>query len=304
MPPGLKTILIALKEAFKLLSRKEPLVLSSSTAFFATFSISPIIIILISLFGLYPRSERINNHLFQSIGSVFGTETAWQIESIVNNFMSIEGNWFITLAGGVFFIFVATTLLSVVKHAIQKIWHLRPKPRLRLKYHSRERGTLFGVIVFTGVLFLVSVVIDTSLGMSIDYLQAVWPGAAIVMVRVLNLLFSIIMVTIWFTVLFKILPEANISWDTAFNGGLLTGILFSIGKWLLHEVLVYARFATIFGASASFALLLLFVFYCSFILYYGAAFTYQYSEMNNAHICAGKYADEYEERVKEDVSSP
>jgi membrane protein len=298
MPRELKTLLIALKEAFTLLSSKDPLVLSSSTAFFATFSLSPIIIILVSLFGLYPESERINNHLFRSIGSIFGRETAMEIESIVRNFLSIESNWLITLAGSIFFIFVATTLLRVIKHAIQKIWHIRPKPSLRLKYHSRERGTHLGFILFTGVLFLVSVAIDTSLGISLDYLQSVWPNAAIVMVRLLSLLFSVIMVTIWFTALFKILPEANIPWYSALNGGLLTGILYTIGKFVLGKVLVYARIATIFGASASFALMLLFVFYCSFILYYGAAFTYQYSEMNDVHICAGKYADEYEERIK------
>jgi membrane protein len=73
--------------------------------------------------------------------------------------------------------------------------------------------------------------------------------------------------------------------------------LFTAGKFLLGKILVHARIATIFGASASFAVLLLFIFYCSFILYYGAAFTHEYGEIADRHICAGKYADEYEERI-------
>lgn len=296
---GLKNILKALKEAFFLLKRKDPLVLSSSTAFFATFSLSPILIIMVSIFGLYSGSDRINHQLFRLIGSTVGSETAREIESIVNNFMAIESNWLITIAGFGFFVFVATTLLGIIKNAIQKIWHIRPKSTLRFKYHSKERGTQFGFILFTGVLFLLSLFIDTSLGISLDYLQVTWAEAAIGLVRFLNLLFSLIMITIWFTVLFKILPEANIKWDTAFSGGLLTGILFSVGKFVLGKFLVHSRFETIFGASASFALLLLFIFYSSFILYYGAAFTYEYGEMVDDHICAGKYSDEYEERVIE-----
>jgi membrane protein len=265
--------------------------------------LSPILIILVSIFGLYTGSENINRQLFRKIGSVLGRETALEIETIVNNFLAIEGNWLITIAGSIFFIFVATTLLGIVKHSIQKIWHIRPKAKLRLKYHSRERGTQLGFILFTGLLFLFSYFIDTTLSISLDYLQVTWPAAAIALIRILNFLFSIIIITIWFTVLFKILPEADIKWDTALNGGMLTGILFTMGKLILGKFLVYSRFATIFGASASFALLLLFIFYSSFILYYGAAFTHEYSEISDDHICAGKYADEYEERVIENLKT-
>lgn len=303
MLESIKLVLRALRKAFKLLRRKEPLVLSSSTAFFATFSLSPIIIILVSLFGVFAPSARLNHQLFSKIGAMLGHETAREIENIVYNFLAIESNPRITIGGSLFFVFVGTTLLGVIKHAIQKIWHIRPKSTLKLKYYWRERGSHLGFILFTGVLFLFSLVIDTSLGISLDYLRVTWPQAAIALVQILNLLFSLIIITTWFTVLFKVLPEANIKWDTALNGGLLTGLLFSIGKFALGKILVHAKFASIFGASASFALLLLFIFYSSFILYYGAAFTHQYSEILDEHICAGKYADEYEERIIENTRS-
>jgi membrane protein len=293
----LKITGIAMKRGFQLLRKKEPLILSSSTAFFATFSLSPIIIILVHIFSLYFKSERINYQLFRTIGATFGSETAREIESIVNNFRAIESNWWITFAGFVFFLFIATTLLGVVKQAIQKIWHIRSKPTLRLKYHSRERGTQLFFIVFTGTLILFSVFIDTRLGISLDFLQVSWPHLIIQAIRFLNVLFGLIMASLWFTVLFKLIPEATMEWDTAFTGGLLTGTLFLIGKFILGKILVHARIATIFGASASIAVLLLFIFYCSFILYYGAAVTHEYGEMADNHICAGKYADEYEERI-------
>jgi membrane protein len=292
-----KNVAIALKRAFSLLNKKDPLILSSSTAFFATFSLSPILLILVYIFSLYFRSDRISQQVFRTIGSTLGTETARTIETIVNNFMALETNWLVTLAGSIFFLFVATTLLGVVKYAIQRIWFLRTKPQLKLKYISRERGTQIGILAFTGILFLISLLIDTSLAMSIDFFQFKLPPVALSAIRILNALFSVVMVTVWFMVLFKFLPEAKLTWDTAFNGGLVTGILFSVGKLILAKILVHSRFETIFGASASFALLLLFIFYSSFILYYGAAFTHEFAELNNKHICAGKYTDEFEERI-------
>jgi membrane protein len=297
MIEAFKNVAIGLRRAFSLLKRKDPLILSSSTAFFATFSLSPILLILVYIFSLYFRSDRISQQVFRTIGSTLGTETAKTIETIVNNFMALETNWLVTLIGSVFFLFVATTLLGVVKYAIQRIWFLRTKPQLKLRYLSRERGTQIGILAFTGILFLISLLIDTSLAMSIDFFQFKLPPLALSAIRLLNTLFSVIVVTVWFMVLFKFLPEATLSWDTAFNGALVTGVLFSGGKIILGKILIHSRFETIFGASASFALLLLFIFYSSFILYYGAAFTREFAELNDKRICAGKYTDEFEERI-------
>jgi membrane protein len=298
-----KFVLKAMKKGFRLLRHKDPLILSSSTAFFATFSLSPIIIILVGIVGLYFKSDRFNTQLFRTIGATVGTETAHDLQTIVNNFMAIESNWWITIAGSIFFLFVATTLLGVIKLAIQKIWHIKPKSKLHLKYYSRERLTQIGFILFTGVLFFLALFIDASVGVSLDYLQSVWPSAAITLIRWLNVIFTVIVFSVWFTVLFKTLPEANISWDISFSGGLMTGVLFSLGRFALGKLLVHARVATIFGASTSFALLLLFIFYSSFILYYGVAFTHEYGDMENNPIYASKYAVEYEERTIENKNA-
>jgi membrane protein len=298
MPSEVGSVLFSLKDAFLLLRRKDPLVLCGATSFFATFSLSPIIIIIVNLFQLAVSSDRLNQQLFKTIAATLGKETAREIESIVHNFLELETNWWLTFLGLLFFIFVATTLLGVIKFAIQKIWFLKPKNHLKLKYQSRERTMQFAFLIFTGVLFGISLFVDTMLSVSLDYLQSIWPESAIAMVRIFSALFGVVIVIAWFTVLFKLLPEANITWDMAFNGGLLTGILFSVGKLLLRKILVHAKIATIFGASASIALLLLFIFYSSFILYYGAAFTHEYGERIHERICAGKYADEYEEKIK------
>jgi membrane protein len=293
-----KTIFKICKQSFLLLKRTEPLVLSSSTAFFATFSLSPILILLVSLFGLYFKSDRISNQLFGKVASAIGVEATMEIESIVKNFMEYETNWLMTIAGVIFFVFIATTLLGVIKLNIQKLWRIK-KSKRTLSYVVKERMTFIGIIIMTGVLFLISAMIDSALAISLDYLHSVLPQVGIVVIRLFNFFFSIIVVTTWFTMIFKFLPQARVDWVVAFNGAFLTALLFNLGKFGLGKILVHARIASIFGASASFALLLLFIFYCSFILYYGAAFTHEYAEYSDKHICAGRNAQEYEEKLIE-----
>jgi membrane protein len=296
---NLKCILAAFRRALGLLERSDPLILCSSTAFFATFSLSPIILLLVNVFSVYFQSDAIGYQLFQVVGSTFGRETAKDVENIVDNFMALDSTWLITAGSSLFFIFVATTLLSVVKKAIHKLWNIRSKPEWHLRYFGWERGTALVLILFTGILVLISIFVDTGLAVSLDYLKTIWPAAAIVAVEGLNVIFSIAVVTVWFAFIFKILPEAKVSWEVAFVGGFFTGILFSIGQFILGKLLIHARLASIFGATTSLALLLLFIFYCSFILYFGAAFTHEYASKTDQRIRTNKHSRHYEEKFSE-----
>lgn len=104
---------------------------------------------------------------------------------------------------------------------------------------------------------------------------------------------SLIIVSVWFSMLFKILPDAKASWKVTFTGGLFTGILFTAGKILIRYVLSLGNLTNIFGASSSFALLLLFVFYSSFILYFGACFTKVFAAFIKDPIKPGNYSVPY-----------
>lgn len=290
----------ALRRALGLLERNDPLILCSSTAFFATFSLSPIILLLVTLFSVYFNSENIGYQMFQVVGSTFGEETAGDIEKIVDNFNALDSTWLITIGSFIFFLFVGTTLLTVVKKAIHKLWHIRSKPEWHLRYFGWERGTAVVIILITGALILLSILVDTGLAVSLDYLETIWPGAAIIAIRIMNVIFSIAVVTIWFAMLFKLLPEAKLNWEVAFVGGFLTGILFYLGQFLIGKLLVHARLASIFGATTSLAVVLLFIFYCSFILYFGAAFTYEYAQKTDQRIRTNKHSRRYHETFEDE----
>jgi membrane protein len=293
----LKQMAATLRAAYTLLRHNDPLILASSTAFFATFSLSPIIIILVNVLGLYFQSNVISKQLFAKLQDIIGAHSSQEIENIVRNFMAMEGNGWITAGGSVFLLFVATTLLGIIRKAIHQLWHIRRKSRVRIKYGVKERLVGLGMLLFMGILFLVSLLLDASVAVFRDYLDQIVPQLNAWVVRGINILFSILVVTAWFTILFKILPEARVHWKVAFAGGLVTSVLFSIGKFILGRLLIESNLENIFGASASLALLLLFIFYSSIIMYFGAAFTSTFGEAIEEPIRPGKYADEYEERL-------
>lgn len=283
-----------IRKSFTTLRNNDPLILAAATAFFATFSVSPIIVILVNILGLYFQDEDIKNQLISKLESMFGQETSEYVSGIVSRVSSTKLDWVAAAAGFVFLLFVATTLLKVVKQAIHAIWHIRRKHTKQFAYRVRERVTGAGIILFTGLLLVISFLLDTSVTLLSSYIDEQFDGTHVFFIRLVNLVFSMSVTTVWFTSLFKVLPDARVDWGVAWTGGFFTAALFSIGKWLLGKLLLFNSLAQIFGPSASFVLILLFIFYSSFILYFGAAFTAVYAKAKNKPIHAGKWGESYE----------
>lgn len=286
-----------LKDAYLLLDDSHPLLLASSTAFFATFSLSPIIILLVNFMGLCLKSEKVSAELFVSIQTTFGTQAAKQIETIVHNFKIEESNGWIAVAGFVFLIFVSTTLLRVIQQSIHILWRITHKPINRFKFGFIERAKAFAMILSIGLLFLVSLLMDGSIALMRDYTGGFMPSATLIGIRAINIMLSVSLITAWLTILFKFLPDTRVKWRVAFAGGLVTGTLFNIGKVILANFLLYSRIASLYGASAAFALILLFIFYTAFIFYFGAAFTFAYGKNTKRPIKPSRHSSQYFEKV-------
>jgi membrane protein len=297
MKAGVTQIPKSLKKAFFLLQRSNPMILAASTAFFTTFSLPPIIIILVSVLSLYFKSETISEELFMSIQDALGPNVEAQIKLIVQNFRIVEGNVWIAFGGFVFFIFVATTLLIVVQDSIHILWRITPKSTRGLKVKGIERFKAFTLILSIGVLFLISLLFDTSFILLRDHVPHVFHSQDLLPIRVLHTIGSLFVIMVWLTLVFKVLPDARVAWKVAIPGGMFTGLLFDIGKVVLGRFLLHGQIPIIFGASASFAMILLFIFYSSFIFYFGACFTYMYAKAIHSPILPGKHTALYEEKV-------
>jgi membrane protein len=156
-----------------------------------------------------------------------------------------------------------------------------------------QRLKSVAVILISGLLFLGVLFAEAVLALLREYISELWPGSTSLLFDILNQLISVIIVSIWFGTIFKYISDAHLEWNATFAGALFTGLLFTGGKLLLGWMLALSNVQTIYGASGSFVLLLLFVFYCSFILYYGAMFTRIWAEYQQSSIEPKKNAYKY-----------
>lgn len=296
----LKDIPYLAKRSFNVLQKNNPLLLSSATAFFTVFATTPIIILLVNILSLYFKSERISGQLFRQIKAVFGESTAQQIQTFVENFREMGSSPWITVLGTVFLIFVATTLFNVIKQALNRIWNIRINPKRKLRYNLRERGRAFLIIMVGGLLFLITLLFDAGVNLLSKYIKLFIPEFNAVFVQTATGIISLIIVSVWFGILFRYIPDARTQWPVLRVGAVVTGLLFTIGKYLLGIFLVGGNIGNIFDASASIILFLLFIFYSSMIMYFGASFTLVYADYTDRNIKPKKYAERYQLTTIED----
>ncbi len=287
-------IFTLLREAFIELKKNDPLRLAGATAFFTTFALPAVLIILIQVFGLILNPRYMSRQLFKNLAETVGQNTAGELHKTLFNVRHLFRNWYEAILGFLFLIFVATTLLKVIKDSLNQLWNIKVERPASLAQGLLNRAKSFMVILFAGVLFMV--VLLTESGMHILYHppnQQFW-GDGPAVFTIIRQLISLILVIIWFTLLFKFLPDGRPGWRTLMAGGIFTGFLFTIGKLVLQFLLSYNNMQTIYGASTSSVLLLLFVFYSSFIFYFGACFTKVWAEHHDTPIPPNANAVKFE----------
>ena len=261
------------KDAFTELGKNDPLRMAGATAFFTTFALPPILIIIIQALGLFFTPDKIQGRLFDQLTTIIGRESVLQVLEVLKAFSNMAENWLITIGGFIFLLFVATTLFKVIKSSLNQLWKIKVLKKSNIVSSMKSRFKAILVILGAGLLFIVGVVAEGAQAVLGKYLLELVPSFAPYFNTGLNHLLSIFIVTIWFAALFRYLPDGRPQWDVALMGALLTSVLFNIGKIVIRWLLTYSNINNVYGASGSIILLLLFVFYSSLILYYGAAFT-------------------------------
>lgn len=279
-----KNIAKQLHLSLKLLVTNDPLRLAGSTAFFASFALPFILIILVQVLSLIFNRRNISHDLFVRISSVLGTESMQQLVVTIRGFRGLVSSWWAITAGSIFMLFVATTLFRVIKNSFNQLWMIRVKPERKLSISMASRFKSLLLILFTGLLFVTGGVLESMQTLFGHYINELIPGAAILFNGILSFVLSISITTLWFAMLLHYIPDGRPNWRVTFAGGLLTSLLFALGKFILKRLLIDSNIDQIFGPAGAFVLLLLFVFYAAIILYYGAAFTLVWGQYCNSPI--------------------
>lgn len=261
-----------MRRSFSELQKNDPLRLAGATAFFTTFALPPILIILIQLFGIFFSEYDIRKELIVRLGRIIGRSSALQTSLVLENFGKLGKHWHVATVGFLFLIFVATTLFTVIKNSLNQIWQIKVISNPGIFFTLKLRFRAFCIILFAGVLFTAGIIMESIQALLGNYLSFVLPETGKLFNSTLNEIFFVVVVTIWFTTLFRYLTDGKPAWKVAWAGGFFTGILFTLGKVVLRELLTYSKIGSIYGTSASVVLILLFVFYSSLIFYFGGCF--------------------------------
>jgi membrane protein len=243
--------------------------------------------------GLVFNPYRLRKELFEDLSGTFGKQPVEQVFGTLIAFRDLASNWIITTLGVMFLLLVSTTLLMVIKRSINQIWRIKIHRKQGFIMSLLRRLQSILIIAGTGILFLISIIAEALKAFLGKGLEQLSPVAASYFTGILTYFFSLVIVTAWFGILFRILPDAKPRWKIALTGGLATAILFNIGKFFLRLLLTSSNLNSLYGTSASVVLLLLFVFYTSLIMYFGAAFTHAWAEYRGRHIRPRHYATSY-----------
>jgi membrane protein len=292
-----------LKGALAELLKNDPLRLAGATAFFTTFALPPILVILIQTLGLFFSTEKARQQLFTRLSAIVGKETVIQIVETLTAFRQLAQNNYIIVFGFLFLLFVATTLFRVIKSSLNQVWKIKITHRSRIGGTLTDRLKAVLVIMVAGLLFAFGLFTEGLQVILGKYIFEYSPLLSFYFNTVLNYILSIFIVTAWFAIVFRYLPDARPAWSVVWRGALLTGVLFTFGKLVLRWLLSYSNINTVYGTSASIVLLMLFVFYSSMILYYGAAFTKMWSIHADQPIAPLHYASHYQLITDEDDDS-
>ncbi len=268
----------SLLPSLQLLRKNNPLRLAGATAFFTTFALPPIVFILAQLFGLFIGPKIIGRGLVENLGKSLGEQGAQQVREVINSIRGFSQNNYVIIPGFIFLIFVATTLFSVIKDSFEQIWDIKERGKETIAMGLGSRLKSFAVILLVGILFFAELLLRSIETISGDYIQKIFGGGSMAFKIVFSQVTTALIVSAWFIILFQFLTQGRPRWKASIIGGLLTGILFIGGRFVLKALLVKGNVGTLYGPSGSLVLVLLFVFYTSFILYFGASFIKVYSD--------------------------
>ena len=253
--------------------------LAAALAYYATFSLAPLVVVTIWLAGLLFGDATAQNYLLDQIRQVFGPDSAAFVQSMIAARQSPSSAFtgLITLAG---LLFGATGLFFGMQDALNTVWQMPPDPP-RTVWHAllgivQDRALSFVMVVASGGLLVASLAISTLLTILDPLLRVLQPQSA-TLLTVVNLLISFGISALLFAVSYRVLPETKVRWRDVWLGALSAALLFTVGRIALSWYLTYSNVRTVFGAASSFVAVLIWVYYSAQIFLYGAEVCYIYT---------------------------
>lgn len=260
---------------------KDPFRESAVIAYYAVFGIPGLLMLIVTATGYFFGKDTVSEKLNLQVEHTMGLEAAKQFRDIIEHTGQGHTSIWTAVTGIIILLAGATGVFVELQKIFNRIWEVKVVPGKGILTYLKARVFSFGLIAAIAFLLLISLVISAALAAVNEWILT---DSSAFMVRILNVfsfLFSLVVITTLFAVMFKMLPDAKVRWKFVWPGALLTGLLFTGGKTLLALYFAKLHPASVYGAAGSLILFLLWVSYSSLIVFFGAEFTAAYAKLIN-----------------------
>jgi membrane protein len=253
----------------------------AAIAFYTTFSIGPLLIIVIAIAGLVFGHDAAEGAIVGQLSGLIGEQSAEIVQTMIQSANRQSSGIVASFIGIATLLLTATGALTEIQSALNAIW--KATPSAVLSELVRARLVSLGLVVTLGFLMLVSLTVSAGLAALGNFLSAVFSETGF-LISVLNWTISLALISSLFAAIYKILPDKPIAWWDVAIGSVVTAILFTIGKSLIGLYIGSSGVASSYGAAGALLILLLWVYYSAQIFLLGAEYTRAYAETHGSHV--------------------
>ena len=268
----LKGALSLFPQAFTQWSDHNASRLAASLCCYTIMSSAPLVVLSVAVAGWAFGERAARGEIANQIGSVVGGDAAQAVQAIVLNAKEPASGFLTTIVGLAVLVFGASGVFAELQSALNTIWGVAPKPGRGILGLVRDRVFSFGMVMAVAFLLLASLIVSAGLAAAGKFFASYVPGG-VVLAQLTNFGVSLAIVAVLFALVFKVVPEAEIEWKDVWLGALLTAIFFDVGKLVLGIYIGRSSVTSAYGAAGSLVALVLWIFYTSQIVFFGAEFT-------------------------------
>lgn len=281
--PKLKTVYndikLLVQRTFKKAIDDDILTQGAAIAFYTIFSIAPLIILVVALSSIFLSEEFITAQVQEQIASLIGDEMAENLNAaLAGRTFSTTGFW-TTVIAGFTVVFGATTVITQLKTTLNRIWNVYDVEMNSVWNFLLNRLLSFGIIIILSLLLLASLLAEVIIGVISGFFVQALPHTSIDIYQIVSSFTTIGFAVLFFTLIFKILPDVNAPWTDILVGGLVTTLLFLLGKYLIGVYLSASGIDVAYRAAGSLVIFVIWVYYNVQTILLGAVFTQVYTDM-------------------------
>jgi membrane protein len=272
----------------------DAMTLGAALAFYTALSMAPLLVILVWLAGtLNPGSER---DLVAQIQSVIGGEGARAVRMVVNSARrNPDLGTFAGIISLVTLLFSASAVFAQLQYALNRFWDVTAQPRGGMVWPwVRKRLLSMGMVFSIGFLLVVSLVASAMITTLAEHVRSLSPQAEMLW-QVASFAIALAVYTGFFALLYAVLPDVRLAFRDVWAGALVTAVLFDVGRYAIAVYLGSSSMASAYGAAGSFVALLLWVYYASLIVFFGAEVTHVLVLRRGEQVHAEEHAEPAED---------